>query len=187
MELGSRSLSLIITSVTPWSAVLALKRGCRTTAVGRHGMGPPTARITTLNSIGLPSHAGSVSLTLPYPPSVNALWRSGKSRKTGRTFVYPSAAYKAWLAEAHVAWLQQRSKLSVKSIRGWYRITILANPPDRRLRDLGNLEKAVSDFLQSIMVVENDSLAGDIHQKWDLAGTPTNSVAVTVSPLHLAD
>lgn len=139
-------------------------------------------RITSLSSIGLPSPADSVSLVLPYPTSVNRIWRSGKSRK-GRTVVYTSAEYKAWITEAYVAWMQQRGKLSVKSISGRYRITILANPPDKRHRDLGNLEKVVSDFLQTIAVIEDDSMAEDIHQRWDRRSViPTGSVRVTVYP-----
>lgn len=94
--------------------------------------------------------------------------------------MFRSAEYKAWTAEAHIAWLQQRLQLSVKSVKGWYSITILAHPPDKRQRDLGNLEKVVSDFLQTVGVIENDSLAGRIELEWDTVTVPINSIRVTV-------
>jgi len=102
------------------------------------------------------------------------------SRK-GRTVVFTSAEYKAWITEAYVAWMQQRNKLSVKNISGRYKITILANPPDKRHRDLGNLEKVVSDFLQTIAVIEDDSMASRIELEWDTEATPIGSVLVTVT------
>lgn len=62
--------------------------------------------------------------------------------------------------------MAQRSKLSVRSIAGAYHLEIIANPPDRRRRDLGNLEKPISDFLTTVGIVEDDSLAQSILMKW---------------------
>jgi len=129
----------------------------------------------------LPLMTDSVSLTLPYPTSVNRIWRSGKSRK-GRTVVYTSDEYKAWINEAYVSWLQQRNQLSVKSVHGRYSITVYANPPDKRRRDLGNLEKVISDFLQTVAVVDDDSMACRILLEWDEVETASGSVRVFISP-----
>lgn len=98
--------------------------------------------------------------------------------------VFTSAEYKAWLDEAYVAWLKQRNQLSVKSVKGRYRITISAYPPDKRQRDLGNLEKVVSDFLQTISVIEDDSLAREITLRWGSDRTLIGGVYVTVSPCN---
>ncbi len=96
--------------------------------------------------------------------------------------VYTSAEYKAWINEAYVAWLQQRNQLSVKSVHGRYSITVYAHPPDKRHRDLGNLEKVISDFLQTVAVVDDDSLACRIVLEWDTEEVPSGSVRVIVSP-----
>jgi len=49
---------------------------------------------------------------------------------------------------------------------GAYKLTILAVKPDKRKRDLGNLEKAVSDILVSQNIVEDDSLCEWLEVKW---------------------
>ena len=42
----------------------------------------------------------------------------------------------------------------------------MARRPDKRRRDLGNLEKVVSDFLQDMKIIEDDSLAESILLEW---------------------
>ncbi len=122
------------------------------------------------------SRLGSVRLTLPYPVSVNRLYRAGRGR------VYKSDEYKTWIAEAHVSWLQQKHHMIVKSIKGRYRLCIDAIPPDKRRRDAGNLEKSVSDFLQAVGVIENDSLSKSVHVEWDDDSPPTGNIIVTLTP-----
>jgi Holliday junction resolvase RusA-like endonuclease len=108
---------------------------------------------------------------------VNALHGYGRGR------VYPSAKYKAWIAEANVAWLQQRHRLSVKSITGRYRLSIYATPPAlNRARDAGNLEKAVSDFLQMKSIIANDSLAKSVFTEWADELATTASIIVKLMP-----
>ena len=55
---------------------------------------------------------------------------------------------------------------------GPYKLTILAVKPDKRKRDLGNLEKAVSDILVSVGVVEDDSLCEWLEIRWVQDGSP---------------
>ena len=86
---------------------------------------------------------------LPFPPSVNALYTNVS--KVGRV---KTPAYKAWKKEAGLRLNLQRPK----KVSGRIRLAIRAVPPDRRKRDLGNLEKAISDFLVDMGVIDDDSL-----------------------------
>jgi Holliday junction resolvase RusA-like endonuclease len=43
---------------------------------------------------------------------------------------------------------------------------IQAVRPDKRKRDIGNLEKAISDILQASNVIVDDCLCEDLHMKW---------------------
>lgn len=102
----------------------------------------------------------SIVIDLPFPPSVNSIWRgSGKH-------VYRSEKYKDWIADAWGCWLCQRATQKEKSIKGYYTLTVILNAPDKRLRDVGNYEKATSDFLEKIRVIQNDCLCCDQHLVW---------------------
>jgi crossover junction endodeoxyribonuclease RusA len=57
-----------------------------------------------------------------------------------------------------------------KKIIGEYTLEIAAVKPDKRRRDLGNLEKAVSDLLQKAGVIQDDYLCQDIHLHWAKSG-----------------
>jgi crossover junction endodeoxyribonuclease RusA len=110
------------------------------------------------------------TLNLPYPPTANNLFDNVPRR--GRV---KSAGYRAWLTEA--GWLIKMQK--PEPVRGSYRLTIIATRPDRRARDLGNLEKAVSDLLKAAGVIEDDSLARSIFLVWDDM-PPVKGGAITV-------
>lgn len=99
-----------------------------------------------------------VELVLPLPPSVNDLWEY--SRKGGA--VYKSKKYESWIRNA--GWELKLQK--PQPVKGPYTIYIEAQRPDNRRRDLGNLEKAVSDLLQAHRVIENDCLAESIILRW---------------------
>ena len=99
-----------------------------------------------------------IRLILPYPPSVNRLWRTTKS---GR--VYCSPRYVAWRDHAKWAIHEQAKRVRVT---GMYKLTLLAVKPDRRRRDIGNLEKAVNDALVAAKVVEDDSMCHWIDMRW---------------------
>lgn len=131
-----------------------------------------------MNTINIRSF-DMVNIFLPYPPSVNKLWGYGKGR------VYKSVSYKAWLTEAHVAWLQQRCKFSVRRIEGPYLLRLEATPPDKRHRDIGNLEKSVSDFLQAAGIIQNDRLARRITVEWTDDTDAKVGVVATIYPLAI--
>lgn len=121
----------------------------------------------------------AITVRLPFPPSANRLWRNVR----GRTI--RSAEYDAWLEKA--SW-EVRRVVSMqhdrKGVQGPYGLTILACPPDRRKRDLGNLEKAVSDALAKGGAVQDDSLAQTISLEW-AAGEPGVVVTAMETKLRL--
>ena len=98
-------------------------------------------------------------LTLPYPPSLNRMYRaiSGRSilSKPGREY-YERAV---WDIKAQLP-------------RGWrpitarVRVTVKATPPDRRRRDLDNLWKPILDALTKAGVWGDDSQVIDERIYW---------------------
>lgn len=99
-----------------------------------------------------------IKILLPFPPSVNRLWRATKGGK-----VYRSAQYVAW---RKLAMWQLVGQVKGKKVTSAYKLTILAVRPDKRRRDLGNLEKAVSDILVSQNIIEDDCLCEWMEIKW---------------------
>lgn len=133
-----------------------------------------TVNLTVASTTASPCY---VSLLLPYPTSVNDLWGYGKGR------VFKTKAYVAWQKEAYVAWLQQKRQQPIQHIGGRYRLCIYASPPDtRRRRDIGNLEKAVSDLLVSVGVVDDDHLAKSVFTEWDAGFLDAGYIRVEVTP-----
>ena len=93
-----------------------------------------------------------VCLMLPLPPSANNLFPTDKHGHKKR---YPSDEYEAWKAEAMVALLEQAP---VPTIRGEINVIYTFGRPSKRKMDVFNREKAVSDFLKTQKVIEDDSL-----------------------------
>jgi Holliday junction resolvase RusA-like endonuclease len=91
-------------------------------------------------------------LHLPFPPSVNSLYDGGQHTK--RRFI--SDHYKAWLREAGLVLLTQPARLNRHV--GPVEVLYTFSPPDKRRRDLFNLEKSVSDLLVKQGVIADDSL-----------------------------
>ena len=116
---------------------------------------------------------GPVRLSLPYPPAANNLFANGKK---GR---YTTDAYTAWKALAGT-----RIKDSHRAGFGPYSLHIALRRPDGRRRDLGNLEKAISDLLVAHGIIKDDCLAERITLQWD-AGL-TEECVVIVSPAEEA-
>lgn len=106
-------------------------------------------------------------LTLPsLPPPLSACFKN--VRRNGRA---ATPRYTAWAIESLRAVQQQRVGLvAVYQFRR----------PDKRRRDLGNLEKAVSDLLVKARLIEDDSLIVDLRMMWggDAAVTVTITPAV---------
>ena len=108
---------------------------------------------------------------LPLPTSVNALHTLRKAGGKAR-----SKPYQAWVKEAGYAILTQR----FKPILGPYELMVHAVRPDKKRRDLGNLEKAVSDLLVAHGVVEDDHLCECIFLEWVRAIDGPGNIKVRV-------
>ena len=122
-------------------------------------------------------HEGSVEdeggmIQLPYPPSVNSIWKP-----TGKGGIYKDARAKAWATEA--GWLVRASGVKV---RGPFIFSLTAHRPDKRARDLDNLAKVVLDALQAGGAIENDSLCQAVVMRWAGVGV---SMQMTGDAIHL--
>lgn len=86
-----------------------------------------------------------ISLTLPWPPSSNKIWRQGKNR------IYLLANVKNFRKEVKIASLNiatfGKSRLGVE---------IYLFPPDKRRRDIDNTIKSLLDALQHAGVYDDD-------------------------------
>lgn len=112
----------------------------------------------------------AISLVLPFPPSVNSAYRNVPGRGRVKTKVY-----RDWFTEATImAKLQARG-----NIEGHYAFHMMASRPDRRVRDLGNLEKVTHDLCVSLGLVEDDSLCERILLEWSKE-PPAKSAQVKV-------
>ena len=122
-------------------------------------------------------HQGAVEneggmIHLPYPPSVNSIWKP-----TGKGGIYKDAKAKAWATEA--GWLVRASGVKV---RGPFIFSLTAHRPDKRARDLDNISKVVLDALQAGGAIENDRLCQAVVMRWAGVGV---SMQMTGDAMHL--
>lgn len=92
-----------------------------------------------------------ITLTLPYPPTINHLYGQRGSRK----FIKKAGiAFRTAVAEIV-------SEAQIKTITGRVAVFVAAYMPDRRRRDIMNLEKILSDSLTNAGVWDDDSQIDD--------------------------
>lgn len=96
---------------------------------------------------------GVVVLTLPWPPAANNLHAVVRGRKV---LSKAGREYRGKVAAACAA--QGAPRLG----RARLRVSVSAFPPDRRRRDLDNLNKAVLDALVFARVFDDDSQVDDL-------------------------
>jgi crossover junction endodeoxyribonuclease RusA len=114
--------------------------------------------------------ANGVTLTLPWPPSVNKYWRTFQ----GRMII--SAEGRSYRKAVADQVLIQRG---AKHYAGKLCVVIEAYRPDNRRRDLDNLLKAVLDGCTHAGVWEDDSNIVDLRIYW--ADTVGGMLKVKVS------
>lgn len=111
---------------------------------------------------------------LPYPPSANRIWRNvaGKTLK--------SREYRLWLASA-MGSIAAAAIKRPSMVKGPFSVSIVADRPDRRRRDLDNLAKPILDALTASAIIEDDHLAKTIVLSWsEVAPKAPGSVRVSV-------
>lgn len=103
-------------------------------------------------------------VVLPYPPSVNGIFRKHKGS-------HLSAAYRDWRDAA--GWELKRQRPA--KVAGPVAVTVELCPPDRKRRDLDNAGfKAVLDLLVAHGLIEADDsrIVKEITARWVDAGAP---------------
>lgn len=110
-------------------------------------------------------------LVLPFPPTTNNLF-AGKTRR------FKSRRYKEWSDEAGRAIAAQNPPGFACPVA----VTYSYGRPDKRRRDIGNLEKAVSDSLVDTGVLADDSLIEKLTLQWceDVTGCRVEIEALTL-------
>ncbi len=112
-----------------------------------------------------------ITLTLPYPPSVNTYW--GKriiTSKAGAQFISVYVCTKGTVFASrvsHTVMLQLQGR--VATLRGALVMTVDLYPPDLRHRDIDNGLKSLLDSMQKARVYVNDEqikkLTIHVHEK----------------------
>lgn len=95
--------------------------------------------------------AEGLSFTLPYPPSINSYYRTFRGRilisKKGRDY------RECVCQELH----------GCEPILGRVAVCITVMPPDRRKRDLDNVQKALLDSIEHAGIIEDDAMIDELH------------------------
>ena len=99
-----------------------------------------------------------ITLDLPFPPSVNGLYLNMKGKGRVKT-----PEYRLWEAVASAA---ARKSAGTASMTGAYAFHLRAQRPDKRRRDLANLEKATHDLCVKLGFVRDDSDCNRILLEW---------------------
>lgn len=98
-----------------------------------------------------------IKLTLPFPISMNALY-AGKGRR------FKSKRYQKWeIAATNALRYQSWNSFPPNTpLQAIYRF----GRPDKRVRDLCNLEKAISDLIVHAGIIDDDSMIYRMTMEW---------------------
>lgn len=117
-----------------------------------------------------------IKLTLPYPPSVNRIWRRGKSHR-GKSHTYKATHVTLW--EQQVVLIAKAAK--VPMLAGPLKIVLKLFRPQKS-GDGDNRLKSVCDALQGV-AYENDSWFVDYRiLRYDDRLNPRAEVKIEKSP-----
>ena len=94
--------------------------------------------------------ADMIYFDLPFPPSVNGLFRNAARHETSRKRK-PTKRYQAWI------WSADRSPQGPWcQVKGPVHLKIILGAPDKRRRDCTNYIKAIEDWLVRCELIEGD-------------------------------
>lgn len=117
-----------------------------------------------------------IVLHLPFPPSVNRIWRSGGKSSAGR--VYTAPGYTKWKAQADAAVMTIRRP---ERISGAFCADIALCPPKGHPRgDLDNRIKAILDFCERIELISTDRYCERVCAYWTTSETAPSGARVTI-------
>ncbi|MBW6086254.1 RusA family crossover junction endodeoxyribonuclease [Escherichia coli] len=121
---------------------------------------------------------GGMKLILPFPPSVNTYWRHpNKGAFAGKSLI--SEAGRKFQSAACAAIIEQLRRLP-KPTSAPASVEIVLFPPDNRIRDLDNYNKALFDALTHAGVWEDDSQVKRMLVEWGPV-IPKGKVEITIS------
>lgn len=112
---------------------------------------------------------GEEVITLPFPPSANNLFINVGKRRV------KSKKYRDWIDEAGWRLTMQKPQ----KFKGKVKVSIYAARPDKRKRDIANLEKAVVDLLVAHLIIRDDSLVETMTLGWVTDNLKGVSVTIT--------
>ena len=115
-----------------------------------------------------------VPIYLPFPPSVNKIWRAVGGRNI------KSQPYRQWQAEAGWELARQRPEKHLGPVKVEMGFTM----PDKRRRDLDNLWKAVGDLLVTHQVIQRDDCLFVKDLRAYVANDKSPGVSVVIIPLE---
>lgn len=102
-------------------------------------------------------------LVLPYPPTVNTYWRMSTAGGRLRMHISPKGlAYRQKVKDA----LLEASGGRMRMWDGDLSFRLWVSPPDKRVRDLDNLLKALLDALGEAHAYDNDSRIRRLDIMW---------------------
>jgi len=110
-----------------------------------------------------------LTLELPYPPSVNHYFRNWR----GRTLISREGrAFRKRVCSILTA-------AGVRPLSGKLAVSLAVYPPDRRRRDIDNLQKALLDALEKGGAYQDDSQVKDLHARM-LEPIPGGKVIINI-------
>lgn len=121
-------------------------------------------------------------INIPFPVSVNAMYRA--YARGNRVAKIKTKTYRDWRKGAVAAISEQWGQRAI--IDRPVKLDVAIRPPDRRRRDIDNLNKSILDALEGI-VLKNDNLVHDIRTYWDFSeGKPQASILIQPLPQGVA-
>lgn len=97
-----------------------------------------------------------ITLTLPYPPSVNKAWRTYRGRML---LAKPARDYRDAVSAVTLC-------NGVLNLSGQLDVAVIACPPDGKLRDIDNVAKSLLDAMRVGKVYRDDSQVRRLRLEW---------------------